>query len=99
MARLQGASGRVGDGPCHCSGGDLELAPPVRAPAARNQAVTLLTPHFTFEEAQCHCGCTMPPDIQKKALAMAHIAEAVRANLGRPMIVDSWYRCPKHNAE
>ncbi len=58
-----------------------------------------LTPHFSLEEAQCPCGCVMPPDIQKKAQAMAHIAEVVRAELGVPMIVDSWYRCPKHNVE
>jgi uncharacterized protein YcbK (DUF882 family) len=57
-----------------------------------------LSPHFDWSEAQCHCGCLMPPDIARNVQAMVYIAESVRAVLDLPMIIDSWYRCPTYNA-
>lgn len=41
----------------------------------------------------------MPADVEPNVEAMAQAAEKVRAHLGRPMRVLSWYRCPAYNAK
>jgi zinc D-Ala-D-Ala carboxypeptidase len=53
-----------------------------------------MTPHFTFDELRCKCGCRMLPkqDFMDKV-------EALRVALGFPLEVSSAARCPKHNAK
>jgi len=48
--------------------------------------------HFTYDELKCsHCGeIDMDPRFMSKI-------EAIRLELGFPMIVSSAYRCPAHN--
>lgn len=58
-----------------------------------------ITPHFSWEEAVCSCGCAMPKAVREQVVLAAVMVEQVRAALGgRPMKVLSWYRCPKWNA-
>lgn len=56
-----------------------------------------ISEHFTWSEAMCRDGCEMPEDVQKRVVLAAQMAEKVRAELGFPMRVLSWYRCPAHN--
>jgi len=52
-----------------------------------------ITPHFTWQEAQCKDGCVMPEAVKPMVLAQAHVLEAVRHALGdQALAVDSWYR-------
>jgi uncharacterized protein YcbK (DUF882 family) len=56
-----------------------------------------LSPHFTLQEARCrHCGKAPARTV---LYATAQWLEEVRVLLGeRPVHVNSWYRCPVHNA-
>jgi len=60
-----------------------------------------ITPHFTWEEARCHCGrCSGWGDgaTQAAIRETATWAEKVRNALGNlPMRINSWYRCPAYN--
>lgn len=56
-----------------------------------------LTAHFTWDEAKCPC-CGCVPSIAA-VRAFAAVLEGVRAKLGRAVRVNSWCRCPRHNAE
>lgn len=59
----------------------------------------LITEHFSWEEANCRCGCLMPDKVAIQIPLTAEWLEQIRAGLGnRPMEVISWYRCPKRNA-
>lgn len=54
-----------------------------------------LSPHFNEDEFRCrHCGelpaTSMAPELILKL-------EALRATVGKPLIVTSGYRCPAHN--
>lgn len=58
----------------------------------------VITPHFTWEEAQCRCGCDMPESIAAEVLITAGWLEHVRSELGNvPMFITSWYRCEEYN--
>lgn len=61
-----------------------------------------ITLHFSWAEARCRCGeCDGWGDaaVQAEIRRTAEWAEKVRAALGdAPMRVNSWYRCPAHNA-
>lgn len=50
--------------------------------------------HFTQAELQCKCGCGKNECTQ----ALVDALEALRALAGKPIIIDSAYRCPEHNA-
>ena len=53
------------------------------------------SPYFTKEEMRCQCGCNqdgMNPRFMERLTSL-------RADWGRPMIVNSAYRCPKHPIE
>lgn len=58
-----------------------------------------LSEHFSHAEAQCKCGCKMPADVRRNAEILAEHLEVIRLDLGKPLTVTSWYRCPKRNAE
>ncbi|ABK45255.1 Peptidase M15A [Magnetococcus marinus MC-1] len=51
-------------------------------------------PHFSHAELQCHCGCGRSVMDER---FMARLEE-LRMAYGKPIIVNSAYRCPNHNA-
>ena len=56
-----------------------------------------ITEHFTWGEAACNC-CGRWPD-HDEIRATAEWMERVREVLGgRPLRINSWYRCRTHNA-
>lgn len=50
--------------------------------------------YFKLEEFACHCGCKT----NKMDLAFIEKCESLRVVYGRPLVISSGYRCPKHNA-
>ena len=54
-----------------------------------------MTPHFTWDELQCKCGC----GDMKFSLVAVQALEALRVEFGVPMRLSSGYRCPTHNME
>lgn len=53
------------------------------------------SPHFSKKEFACKCcGQNGPID-----LALVDSLEVLRVLVGKPIIITSGYRCPKHNAE
>ncbi len=54
-----------------------------------------MTPHFTWDELQCKCGC----GDMKFTLVAVQALEALRVEFGVPMRISSGYRCPTHNME
>jgi uncharacterized protein YcbK (DUF882 family) len=63
------------------------------------KAGRMITPHFSWQEARCRCGCEIPEELYPNIVQMAQAAERVRAEVGGPMFVTSWYRCPEYNAK
>lgn len=53
----------------------------------------MLSPHFSWAECACRCGCGQC-DVSPRLMGLA---EKVRAVLNRPMIVHSVCRCARHN--
>jgi len=54
-----------------------------------------MTHYFSMDEIRCPCGCEgLVVDA-----AFLEIMNAIRAEFGKPMIVNSWYRCEKHDEE
>lgn len=54
----------------------------------------MATEHFSDEELVCACGCGgLPSDEFQRRL------EELRLELGRPMTLNSAYRCPEYDAE
>lgn len=56
-----------------------------------------MTPHFSWNEFACKCGCVAPEEVQRRARAMASALEVIRAAVGKPVQVISGYRCAAHN--
>lgn len=52
-----------------------------------------ITPHFTLKELQCRCGCGRMGMDQ----AFLERLEDLRIAYGKPMIINSGYRCPDYN--
>ena len=54
--------------------------------------------HFKLEEFKCRCGCAIPEEAKANLTALVdQVLDPARAKLGRPILVNSGYRCPKHN--
>ncbi|MDR1020422.1 MAG: peptidase M15 [Synergistaceae bacterium] len=52
-----------------------------------------VSPHFNLREFECRCcGCVK---LSGKLILML---EEFRSALGRPVVITSGYRCPRHNA-
>jgi uncharacterized protein YcbK (DUF882 family) len=53
----------------------------------------MLSEHFSKKELECpHCGeCKVDP-------VLIESLEKLRAEIGKPILVHSGYRCPEHNA-
>ena len=59
----------------------------------------MLSESFSLAEARCKCGaCEIPEGVRRNAEILAEHLEVVRLELGKPLRIRSWYRCPKHNA-
>lgn len=50
--------------------------------------------HFSHDELKCPC-CGK----NEMNIGFLEILENVRTEFGKPMVITSGYRCPKHNAE
>ena len=56
--------------------------------------------HFKIEEFRCQCCGGLPPLARANIEALVtEVLDPVRERLGRPIVVNSGYRCPKHNKE
>ena len=56
--------------------------------------------HFTLKEFECRCWCGMPADVAQSIEALvSQVLDPVRSLFGKPIKVNSGYRCEKHNAE
>lgn len=55
--------------------------------------------HFSMNEFQCRCGkCRMPDEVMANLEALVeNVLDPVRERLGKPIIVNSGFRCPIHN--
>ena len=55
---------------------------------------------FKFEEFRCRCCGGLPPLARENIEALVdNVLDPAREQLGRAIIVNSGYRCQKHNAE
>ena len=55
--------------------------------------------NFRIQEFVCHCGCEMPAEARQNIEALvANVLDPVRDEYGKPIYVNSGYRCEKHNA-
>ena len=55
--------------------------------------------YFRKEEFLCRCGkCEMPAEVEANIVALVeNVLDPAREKFGKPIIVNSGYRCPKHN--
>ena len=54
--------------------------------------------NFRINEFVCHCGCEMPPEARQNIEALvANVLDPLREAYGKPIYVNSGYRCEKHN--
>ena len=56
--------------------------------------------YFRTKEFECKCGqCSMPSDVQANIEALVNnVLDPVREAYGKPIYVNSGYRCEKYNA-
>ena len=55
--------------------------------------------NFRINEFVCRCGCEMPAEARQNIEALvANVLDPVRDEYGKPIYVNSGYRCAKHNA-
>ena len=55
---------------------------------------------FKFEEFRCRCCSGLPPLAKENIKALVdNVLDPARQRYGGPVLVNSGYRCPKHNAE
>ena len=54
--------------------------------------------YFTMNEFDCHCGCRMPDSASANIVALVEqVLDPVRERYGKPVCVNSGYRCARHN--
>ena len=54
--------------------------------------------YFKINEFVCRCGCEMPAEVQANIEALvSNVLDPVREAYGKPIYVNSGYRCEKHN--
>ena len=53
---------------------------------------------FSMNEFECHCGCRMPDSTKANIVALVeNVLDPLREKYGKPIRVNSGYRCPNHN--
>ena len=57
--------------------------------------------NFTLQEFTCKCGrCSIPAEAKNKLMALVdQVLDPARKKLGRPIHVNSGYRCEAHNSK
>ncbi len=58
-----------------------------------------MTKNFRIEEFECKGGCEMPFDVYENIIKLANQLQFLRDYTGRPITVNSGYRCPEYNAK
>lgn len=54
---------------------------------------------FSMNEFECHCGCRMPDNARANIVALVEqVLDPTRERYGKPVCVNSGYRCARHNA-
>lgn len=54
--------------------------------------------YFKMKEFECRCGCVMPAEVKTNIEALVHnVLDPVRDAYGKPIGVNSGFRCEKHN--
>ena len=54
---------------------------------------------FSMNEFECHCGCRMPDSARANIEALVEqVLDPAREGYGKPVCVNSGYRCARHNA-
>jgi uncharacterized protein YcbK (DUF882 family) len=56
-----------------------------------------MTKNFKLKEFKCKCGCDMPLEVYENIIKLASQLQFLRDYTGRPITINSAYRCPKHN--
>ena len=52
-----------------------------------------------MREFECHCGCRMPDSARANIVALVEqVLDQARERYGKPVCVNSGYRCARHNA-
>ena len=55
--------------------------------------------YFKLKEFECRDGCAMPASARENIEALVEaVLDPARERLGKPIYVNSGYRCPRHNA-
>ena len=55
--------------------------------------------YFKMKEFECRDGCPMPASARENIEALVEaVLDPARERLGKPIYVNSGYRCPRHNA-
>ena len=57
-----------------------------------------LTKNFNINEFACKDGTAVPTELVANAIELAANLQALRNELGKPIIINSAYRSPTHNA-
>lgn len=56
--------------------------------------------YFKMKEFECHDGCEMPAEARENIEALVeNVLDPARERLGKPIGINSGYRCAKHNRE
>ncbi len=58
-----------------------------------------MTKNFKLKEFECKCGCDMPLEVYENVIKLASQLQFLRDYTGRPITINSAYRCPEHNAK
>ena len=58
-----------------------------------------MTKNFKLKEFKCKCGCDMPLEVYENIIKLSNQLQFLRDYTGRPITINSAYRCPEHNAK
>jgi len=58
-----------------------------------------MTKNFKIKEFECKGGCNMPLEVYENIIKLASQLQFLRDYTGRPITINSAYRCPDHNAK
>jgi uncharacterized protein YcbK (DUF882 family) len=58
-----------------------------------------MTKNFKLKEFECKGGCDMPLEVYENIIKLASQLQFLRDYTGRPITINSAYRCPEHNAK
>lgn len=58
-----------------------------------------MTKNFKIQEFECKGECDMPLEVYENIIKLASQLQFLRDYTGRPITINSAYRCPDHNAK